>query len=97
MSLATHCRDLVTLECAGLHHLTGTQTLTNHHYVSSYSYTSQLLLLNIDNHNLVLRVRVCVSQMRGSRRCPSIVCSSPGWTWTSVLCSQVSNQLLSPT
>ena len=50
MSLATHCRDLVTLECAGLHHLTGTQTLTNHDYVSSYSYTSQLLLLNIDDY-----------------------------------------------
>ena len=33
MSLATHCRDLVTLECAGLHHLTGTHTLTNHDHV----------------------------------------------------------------
>ena len=31
MSLATHCRDLVTLECAGLHHLTGTHTLTTHY------------------------------------------------------------------
>ena len=49
MSLATHCRDLVTLECAGLHHLTGTQTLTNHNYVGK-----QVLYITaaIDTYNI---------------------------------------------
>ena len=46
MSLATHCRDLVTLECAGLHHLTGTHTLTTHYVGKQVLYITAA----IDNY-----------------------------------------------
>ena len=46
MSLATHCRDLVTLECAGLHHLTGTQTHTTHYVGKQVLYITAA----IDNY-----------------------------------------------
>ena len=40
ISLASHCRDLVTLECAGLHHLTdaGFQVMENIFKYIQYSW-----------------------------------------------------------